>query len=326
MSAESSIQGQMDRFAALRQAWQGVNGGTDFWTRVDAAGDEVYENRVKGQDITDLDTAIANADFGSLTNIGKWISLHQAYLANPTSGPEPGLGYTTDPWNSWLAAMRWRVPYGFNELFYNRMGVRLNPLRVFPKGTWSANIGDNSSAGLHKFADLSNSGGTWSLTAADGALDVNVVQGAAVILVSDDGVTGSVSGTITCTNQQGQDVNVAVSSLSLPADQQAVLGAEAIITDVSEGNTNINVTLVDAFTAGDAVILIDDNNMEIGIVNSIEVGVLHLAQGTRFGYTTTASAYVWPLYINVTDISNFSGGSDGESIQIYARPDRAIAL
>lgn len=329
MSAETALYGVFGRFAKIRQNWQAAGAtGTDFWTRVDAAGDETFENRLKGQDLTDLDTAIENGSFGGTTYIRNVLSRATAYLSYPTTGSEPGLGYTSDPWNTYLAATGQRVPYEFAEIYYDCYGIRLDPENVFPKGTWAADIGDNASAGLHDFGEVLNTTGTWAFTADDGALDTDRTVGAAIIAVSNVGVTGNVTMTITCTNQTGDGVDITLTDQAFSADSQIVLGQESLTSTADAAQKVVAVAATGQFTDEEWVLLRDSDGVtERAQIDSIVTNTsLTMKDNLIHSFTTGKSATVWPLFTDVESIDTASGGLTTEAIQLYARPDWAIAL
>ena len=72
---ETGILGILDRFAYQVKAMAlAGTGGTDVWTRVDAVGDETFENRVKGVNGTALDAAILAMNLGDLPEMKTWLA------------------------------------------------------------------------------------------------------------------------------------------------------------------------------------------------------------------------------------------------------------
>lgn len=327
-TADAALRGIFDRFAKLRQAAQGAwTGGTDFWTRVDAAADETLENIIKGQTVTNLDTTIETCAIGSQADIGSVLALVSTYLSNPPSGQSPGLGYSSAPLSSYLDARRFRVPYEFARLWADKYGSSaIDPQFVFPKGTWAADIGDNATAGLHDWGEHTRGASNWTFAAGDGLLP-STVQGAAVMLVSDEGVTGNItSGTVTVVLQD----RTTPKTVSLPspqtfaADAQVVLGQQAITSGAAAAQADVAVAATAQFTEGDWVVIVEDAVTEVAQVKTVTTNT-KLTMEDNLVNSFTTSGVVIPLFTNVTAMAA-TGGNSGEKIQLYALPDRAIAL
>ena len=335
-TADAAILLQAERLAMIRRTWAGGITGTGFWDKVDAAADATYENQIKGSDITAMDAALAAANIGNWPSIVKWFSLHQAYFAAPTTADTPGLGYTTDPWNSFLKAHGMRVPHDFNELFYANYRLRLDPQCVYPKGLWNANIGANATALLHKFGSKTRNGSnndwTDAFVVADGALATSY---APVIAVSTGGVTGSANITTvtTCTNQTGATKSVTKASQSFAANAQAVVGEAVVTATATAGATSITsagILAAGAFTDGEWVVITDgaagNSKTELVQINVVSTDAISLKTALLNTWALTSS-FIWPLYSNVTACTVTAASSTTtQSIQFYARPDRAIAL
>lgn len=326
-TADAALRGIFDRYAKLRQAAKSAwTGGTDFWARVDAAADETFENIVKGQIVTDLDTTIENAAIGDQAEFGAVLALISTYFSNATTGQAPGLGYSSDPLNSYLDARRFRVAYEFAQLWADKYSSAIDPQFIFPKGTWAADIGDNSTAGLHAWGEHTRGASTWTFAAGDGLLPATV-QGAAVMLVSDVGVTGNItSGTVTVVLQD----RLTPKTVSLPspqtfaADAQVKLGQEAITSGAAAAQADVAVAATAQFTEGDWVIIVEDAVTEVAQVKTVTTNT-KLTMEDNLVNSFTTSGVVIPLFTNVTAMAA-TGGSSGEKIQLYALPDRAIAL
>jgi hypothetical protein len=318
----------MDRLAKLRQSYQGVNGGTGFWARVDAGADETYENRIKGQSLTDLDAAVTSAKFGAQSNISKWFDLHHSYLSTSTAGAEPGLGLAAPLWESFLATVGWRVPYEWAELYYDKTGVRIRSEYIFANGTWAANIADNATAGLHKFGASLRAAGAWTFTAAEGALPTTV-KGAPIIIVSNGGSTATAASiTATCQDRAAtKTISVAAAGGAFAADTQQVIGEQALTGNADAGQKIVAVAATAQFTAGDWVLLVDSDGVtELCQVDTIQANTsLTMETNLINAFTTAKTSVVWPLFGSAA-IAGVTGGTNDDSVEIYARPDRAIAL
>jgi hypothetical protein len=325
----------MDYFAKWRQGLLNP-GGTSLWARVDAAADATYENIVKGQDVTNLDTALAEGAFGNLPLIKKWFDLNQSYFANPTTGSAPGLGFATDSWNSYFSARRHRAPYHFAELYYDNSGQRFAAQWVFPKGTWAANIGDNSASGLHKYGAFALSGsgaGAWA--SADGILPGQTIAGVesnvcmgAVILVSTAGSTATAASVTATLQDRTTTKTIALATgSSFTANTQFVLGEEVLTGQANSGQKIVEVAATGQFTVGDWVLVSDSDGVtEACKVASIQANTsITMEDNLVHTFTLAKSSKVWPLFVNA-QIAGITGGGNGQNVQVYARPDRAIAL
>ena len=329
MSADSALLGIFDRFAMIRKlardAW---TGGTDFWSRVDAAEDEVFENIVKGQVVTDLDAMFSAADFGNQPKIGAVLNLIEAYFRNPVDGAAPGLGLSNDPWNTYLANKAVGVPWDFAELYYNKTGMRLDSQHVWAKGVYSTTIGDNSTSCLHNFGNMVRGASTWAYTAADGALPTSVI-GAPLVITSDLGA-GLTAMTVTVLLQDRVTTKtIALTGLTMTADTQVVVGAEALAENAAAAQNVVEVAATGQFLAGEWVAIVDDDTgfEEICQIDTVTANdKLTMKSNLVNAWTTAKHAKVLPLFANWTAISALTGGSEGDAVQGYALPLRTIAL
>ena len=162
MSAEAQIKIQVDRIAkGLENSLSAFATGDGFWTLVDAAADEAYENRVKGSILTELDTALSTNPLGKLSRFSDWFVYHNNYFTSD-------LGLTVNPkWTSYLATKGWRIPYSFQLMIESCLGSNLAAGNqfVFPKGTRPANEATPVGSLMHKFGSWTASGaaaGAWS--------------------------------------------------------------------------------------------------------------------------------------------------------------------
>ena len=334
MSADSALRGVFDRFARMRQlskeAWAG---GTDFWARVDGAGDEVFENIVKGQTTTDLDTMFVNAAFGDQSQVGAFLQLITSYFQNATDSATPGLGYSSAPWNSYLNAKRFGVPYEFAELYYDRYRTRLDAQFVTPKGTADIvdldDIADNATAGLHKIATMTNTTGTWTL-AADSGVIPTTMKGAPIVLYSDAGCDSAVTVTLTLMLQnRTTSKTVTITANDFAADTGVIVGAQALGGNADAGQKDVLVAATGQFAADEWVAIIDDSAgfEEICQIDSITTNTkLVMKDNLVNNWTTANTAIVVPLFTNWTAIGTASGGGNGDIIAGYAMPLRLIAL
>ena len=129
MSAETALKGIADRVAAQLEGFHAVSAaGTDYRARVDAAADEVFEDRLVGADITATDAALLDASFASIANVTKMFTHISNYILRD-------LEMATPTMTSYLTAKGWRVPYWFAEAWFKAKKQRIPSQFVFPKGT-----------------------------------------------------------------------------------------------------------------------------------------------------------------------------------------------
>jgi hypothetical protein len=75
---ELAVRNQVDNLGAYKAALRlAVTGRNSLWAMVDAAGDQTYENVLKGFSITAVDTSLGNTKFGN--QINDWFTLHRDY-------------------------------------------------------------------------------------------------------------------------------------------------------------------------------------------------------------------------------------------------------
>ena len=312
MSAETAIQGQLDRIAAGRQSslTNFAVGGGDFWTRVDAAANELYENRVKGSDITALDTALSAGSIWSVAALKKWFELHINYITYDLLLAYPQL-------DSFLASVGWRVPYEAAESHYDAMGYRISSQYIFPKGIRTADESDPATDGMHEF-------GSWNsttFTSVDGAL-ATAVKGAPVLIISD---AGSITGTLVALATL-QDATTKQIAFTQDATEhgQVILGQAALGTGgASPASKTMAVkTSIAQFKAAEYVLLEKADKSKQEVIQIDSVGTLELTMETDPINTYLEDDLVLPMFTNVARQS----GTAGAAILFYARPDRVIAL
>ena len=330
MSAEAQIKLGVGRLAKLRQTWKTSVTGTGFWALAHAAGDEVYENVVKGQTLTNVDDALEAGAFGDQPDIANWLQLHLSYFTLPVVSATPGLGLAGNGWDAYLASVGWRLPYEFAELVYDKFNRRITPARVFGKGTWVANEASPAASGAHKFSTWTASGAaTGSNAVNDGALTITNILGAPVVCVSETAAqTGTL--TLTVTLQDGTTTHsVAAGAYSTSAQYtQKVVGEVAVTGSVTAGATSI--TAAGIGTAGHviagqyALIYESDALQEVFLAGTVTTNAVAVAAGIKKDYTTAAK--IWPLYSNAIGASCASFNPTKGVVTIWARPDRVIAL
>lgn len=303
-AAESSVQGQVDRWAKIKQQYI-VTTGTDFWSRVDATGDETYENRVKGSTITTLDTSVEDGDLGHNSKYKNWLTLHHTYLVTD-------LGYTG--FDTWLTAMKWRVPEEFADMYYEWQTSRLTAANICPSSL--TDFGQY----VHDTTTFTSDSTTPATTGRGGIKAVVVVKGASTLVLKvranyDDASTSIQTG----------DMNLSVTGSS-PVGTEFPIGEQALTGNTSIGATSIPLAATAQFKANRQVLVYDTAAQEVATVSSILGASISVSSGLRHAYTTAASAKVRPLFDGIQSVVLSSGGNAGDIIDFFVDPDRDPTL
>lgn len=316
MSVETTIRGIFDRLAKVRQNSLSIaSGGSDFWARVDASGDEPFENRVKGQAMTDVDTDLATGLKLTTPTLRPLVTLIESYLSLD-------LGYTGTPkLKAYLDAVGgWRVPYEAANCIWDALGSALATYQVGGKGTLVADGSDPSNAGMHHFGDLTAPS---TFVAVDGALNpvATGIVGVPVMAVNLS-ASQTAGATFTCTQQSGTTITLTVSYSSAAQYTQEVLGEQAVSSTAASGQKVVSVSATTQFKVGEYVLIYESDALQqVAQVASIQPGTsLTMQVNLRNSFTTAAK--VWPLFTNV---AYASGGTGTGGISLYGRPDRVIA-
>ena len=319
MSVSLQIRKQIDRAAKGAELQQATFAtGTSFWTLVDAAGDQTYENRVKGTDMTALDLGLAGASQLG-TAFRTWFDKHLAYFTTDLSLSSSGV------WDTYLSTVAGiRVPAAFAQMLVDSLGenYRPDPQNVFAKGTYAAS-GALSAAGLHRFGRLTGGASDPTYTSADGALDATVCMGP-VLCHTVDATPGPSSLVMTLTRVDGTTVDLTVTP-NTSANGQAIVGEEAI-TGVA--GAVISCAATGQFKVGEYVLLYENAEgdtalREIGLVESI-VANTSITLASAPVNTFTSSGKIQPVFKNVAWKSGTI--TEAKNLDFYSKPDRIIAL
>lgn len=320
MSAIAQIRLQLDRIAYGRQTQQAAFGtGDDFWTKVDAAADETYENRVKGSDITAIDAELALGGRWYTPALTRWFTLHEDYFRTDLGYAAVG---TAPAMAAYLAAVGgFRIPYLAALSLTDAQGSMIMPAaRVSPKGILPASEATPLTSGMHRFGTLTGPT-TWA--SVDGALPSTV--GPVGILAVNLSATQTVAGTFRCTNYVAATYKDIALSLSTAAQYtQTILGSVAVASGVTAGDLLVQVGATTTFTAGEYVLLYEsDAVQELMLVATLGTGPTRLTTTTPILNNYTTGGVVIPLFRSA---AYQTGGTGTNDVAIYARPDRAIAL
>lgn len=132
-TVDTAIMKFFDRFAKIKEGYVGVVAASDnsFWDIIDASEDETFENRVKGSDVTVLDTKFTGATIGSFC--GTVLNEFRTYFTKD-------LGYTSPGWAGYLAAKHRRVPEYFADVYYEVYASRLTARYIAASQEKTGNI------------------------------------------------------------------------------------------------------------------------------------------------------------------------------------------
>jgi len=316
-----AVVAQINRIAKIRQNSRGNVSGNSFWTKVDGAQDETYENIVKGTAMTAIDTLLAAGMPWSQTTLAQWFIYHEQYYAQ-------GLSQAT--WTGFINTLipGKRVPLDFAETLRDARGSAsaISAKYIYPKGTLATVDTDASSAGYHEFGSVAASAGT----VVDGIIDKTRCIGGVVLGVNAVAST-SASGlklTLTQAPVTGATNLTNVVDVSLAGAAQykhTIVGKCPITTTAASGQKTIlcsgGVTALKAGTY--ALVYESDDLHEIVSIDSLATGTVTVTDNLINTYTSTNSPYIVPLCIDA--VYNAGTVTNGP-VHFYAQPDRLIAL
>ena len=311
-TVETCIQGIAGRLAKKYQLIQAnITGGTDLWTRTDAAQDETFENRCNNATATEADARTENAEFG--TPYWSFLDLLHQYATTD-------LGLSS--FDAYLTAKRWRAPQEFAEWWWHKFNAPLTPANIVPKFDV-----DYLGTMVH------------GSSFADGAEFASTVRGHGSIVALLGRIVGTVPGgvtigagswvlTVTCEYSDGTTyaatVNVANGSV---AGTEFEIGTQLLAGNEAVGQTVIGVAATGQFQEGEKVLIWDANAAEVAEIDTIQTNVsLTLTAGILHAYATADGAKVAPLFKDVTACITASGGVGGDQLVFGVNCDRDAAL
>lgn len=309
MSALSAIYAQLDRMARGRQLSKSIFSTGAFWTLVDAAQDQTYEDIVKGQSITDLDADLASGIKWGTSVLRTWFTLHGTWAR--------GEGYS-NLYEALQALSGARIPYEAAQCYRDALSSSVAAQMIFPRGTLVSDETDPTDTDMHLFGVYET--GVINSDDGEGALSM---PGA--ILAIGMGSSQTVGATFRCYNFVAPTTYKDLALSLSGADQytQKVLGETAVASGVSAGDGSIQLASTAAFTAGEWALVVEGTTQELVKVASLGTGPTRLVLNGVTINAFTTSAVVWPLFSNVT----YQSGASGSGIvNLYARPDRVISL
>ena len=325
-----AILGMHDRWAYQKGlAAAAGSGGTDNWTRVDAASDETFENRVKGAQLTALDTAIGTMPFGDFNEFGTMLSdLGQYANADLSLGGFNGYLNTRKFRLSLRAAQIWQEKYAAGVLSIANIG--------------SLADGGASCPGLQLGDMLGNGSGTGSFTAGTDMSETTNGPSPILARVTVKDATDWAM-TVTCKHATGitpttDDVVVTVAGL-------AAVGTTYIVGETLQDENNasgqkvVKVAATDQFAVGQSVLLSQWTGdspsrvwiaQEIGVIASISPATsITMVANLLHAYTTAGGrTFAYPCYIGVSDVDDATGadGTNLDRVYFYPAPDRTLKL
>jgi hypothetical protein len=302
---ELKVQEQIDNLAAWRDALLAAsNGRTPLRGFVDDAADFPYEDRIVGATITALDASLRVQAPSSV--ISPWVVLHNSYYQL-----DAGISGVTTLAQA-IAHYRWRVPERFNELFFGATGNYLGLNNVFPRASLI-------------YGTIAHGG---SYTPTTDVFNTSRTSPGKVRAQATANV-GASNWTLTATLTRGDatTVNLAVTfTASDPSGTKKTFGQQALSSNAASGQAVLAVGATSQFKVGELVLVEDDDDQEIGTVESITLNTsITLSANLRHAYATADNAKVTPLFRGVTACTQ-SGSSSGNAAQIRVDPDREVSL
>ena len=128
---ELQVMKQLDRMSQIKQLFKAdfTGDSNSFWTLVDGAANEAYENRIKGSDMSTFDINTQGGNIG--THARQWWSLHDQYATR-----DLGL---TGAFAALLSSWGWLLHEYSGDVYYESMSRRLATGLVFPSPQVAAN-------------------------------------------------------------------------------------------------------------------------------------------------------------------------------------------
>lgn len=306
----------------------GALGGDDFWTLVDDAADETYENRVKGQDMTNLDAALNDGSIG--VHARQWFSLHDQY-ANRDLGLTGGLVSLVQSWN-------WRTPEKFADVHREALSRDMAASAV-------------SASQDRKLAQVElNAGGSYVTPPTLTPLNSNLYSDTPLRLIKRGGAQGASGVTVDLELKTFlNETSPLAVSIAIPALHPNDTPLAACIGEVVPDNLDIGDAIIEFTGAGHSQadllgkgfvdggwILIHESlsgqetpqfiklkpTVDEGVVDNGGAGELHFATGYTIRHDYTGSAKVYPCFKEVVSASHL----DAEPTEFDIQPRNDFTL
>lgn len=289
---------QMDRFAKMKKTIKDTLDtytASRFWILIDHTNNELYENRVKGSQITAMDGKLNEAKIGGLSQ--DWFTLHSQYFSNDL-GLTGGL-------SGFLNSIGIRVHEDFANVYFESTNSRLTPKFIYADEEKEENILYNNISGQEVAARSLNS----------------FLGDTRLKIVGNGTLTNLTVGT---TN----NLTIAFSS-NLPATDGSEYIGESAASSVAVGDNTITLNTSGDYTnfvVGQYVLIENTNDTTVKELVQLHAntapsssGILTLAAGTTVKYDYTSGANIYPLYNKVSEVTVASG-----NIKITPSDDRII--
>ena len=320
-AVETTLQGLFDRLAFCRGAFgEAGNGGTDLWTRVDACGDETFENRIKGADLTAADGALADPQLGEIGEVRTVMGLIQSYCQADLA--LAGL-------DAFLTAQRWRLDRRLASIYREAVGLPLTAANVHADGDAGASCPGLAMGTLVR-------GGTLT----DGAAVDTDVTGPSAVLARVTTI-GSSDWTVTITVKRADATAEAIEQIITGTGSGGavgdtyVLGAEAVASEAAADQKVVSVAATGQFAVGQQVLLIEwegsppaETFVGCEVATIAEDGIAENVSLTMVGtllHTYSAAAFVYPLWVDVS-VATGTGGTASDEIALFPAADRRLRL
>jgi len=319
-TVDKTILGVLDRIA-YQQAAASVacNGGTDVWQRIDDAGDETFENRVKGTNATALDVAFLSFP------IGEWQAM-RAFAADLAQYVTVDLGFTD--FGGWLADRRVRIDQRVAAVLRAIWGPTIVP---------AANVHGPADAG--SAAEGTALGSLTRGGSLSPGTDIDTTLAGPSAVLARVTAIGSADWTLSVTAKIDAETTKTLSSVVKGTGNGGaigntyVLGLQALSAGAAAGQKVVPVAATAQFEPGQTVLLTqwtgtppaeDWAQQEIGIVASVQKNTsITLEADLLHSYTT--SGWVRPCFIGLSDASG-TGGTSGDRVSFYPAADRRLRL
>lgn len=315
-AVDRTILGMFDRLEYLSKA-QGLipATGTDFWARFDAAGDETFENYLKGFDATALDTALLTMNLGDLPQVKTILTDLVGYIGAATA-------YNSIP--EWLAGMRLR-------LNYRSKLICLAGARAITAATAAGDADGGAAAPGTALGSLVRGG---TITAGTDIVLAQASSSPALVRVT---AIGSADWTLSLTMKLWDASTKVISQVVAGTGNEGavgdvyVIGAQAIGGVTAAGQKVVTCADTAQYKVGQTVLLTEWTGdapdevwaaQETGVIASIQTNTsITLVENLLHAYS--ASGYIYPCFIGVSAASG-SGGTAGDGASFYVAPERRL--
>ena len=330
---DKALLGIFDRFAYQKEAaLQAVAGGTDIWDRIDASGDETFENRVEGPQATALDTAMGVVPMGDIDEMATWLALVSGYATTDLSYAGFDAYLTARRVRLDLrAAQIWQEAFGSGILSIANIGARSDMTAAIPGLNLGSMVGNGSGAG--------------SFTAGT---DMSEVTNGPSPIHARVTVKGGTDWAMTVTVKHHTDVGngaatedvVITVGASVAAGSKYIMGEQLIASEAAAAQADISVAATAQFAVGQQVLVSQWSGdspsrlwlqQEIGTIAAdgiAENTSITLDANLLHTYTATIRSFVYPLYVGVSDVDDATGddGTNLDAVTFYPTPERTLKL